>query len=375
MTRIFFVRFLESYFRHRWLYLLPVLITTLAGSFYLLTQEPKYTTSGILYVNNPSLLASLTALPNTNTNWWITPAQATGNEINELLQTNAFVRAITSETDLEVYMSGGPALVDEVLKGVRKSITVFPVGNNELFISASFEDPQAAYQILNSLITSYTNWQINKEVLNSQVAKNFFDDLIQVQAAELNDARRELREFYDAHPEPLRSERPISELLEIERLQNSINMASSRYESALHKAENANLALQQVESDVRQTYLLLDAPFVPDQPDVSRRRMALQLAVFSAAGLLMTVIGVTGSTLLDRSFRFPIDVHHRLHLPVVAVAPEAIKEYEEKGRVLFKRGKSKAGEPGKKPSKRPETAYTKINLAKHEPEERIDLSI
>jgi hypothetical protein len=51
--------------------------------------------------------------------------------------------------------------------------------------------------------------------------------------------------------------------------------------------------------------------------------MAMQLAIFSAAGGLLAIIGVAGTTILDRSFRFPLDVHHRLKLPVIAVIPNA----------------------------------------------------
>lgn len=336
MTRIFLLRFFESYFRHRWLYLLPILITTVAGAAYLYTLEPKYNSNGILYVNNQSLLNSLSAVPNNNTNWWITPAQATGNEINNLLQSNAFIRAIIQDTDLEQYMSGSRDQVQEVISAVRKSLWVNPVGNNELFLNASFEDPKIAYQVVNSMVANYINWQINKEVLDSQVAKNFFDEQIQVHSLELEEVQQRLRDYYDAHPVPLRGERPISEQLEIERLQGEISMVAGRYDGSRSKAENANLALQQVESDVRQTYLLLDAPLLPERPDISNRKMAMQLAIFSAAGVLLSIIGVAGSTILDRSFRFPLDVQYRLHLPVIAVVPDiaprkkaAIPESEE----------------------------------------------
>jgi hypothetical protein len=112
---------------------------------------------------------------------------------------------------------------------VRKSLWVSPVGNNELFLNASFEDPQIAYQIVNSMVSSYVNWQINKEVLDSQVAKTFFDEQINLHALELEEVRQELREYYDSHPVPLRGERPIAEQLEIERLQAEINMVAGRW--------------------------------------------------------------------------------------------------------------------------------------------------
>ena len=37
----------------------------------------------------------------------------------------------------------------------------------------------------------------------------------------------------------------------------------------------------------------------------------------------MSVLGIVGGLILDRSFRFPIDVRHGLNLPVLAMIPEA----------------------------------------------------
>jgi capsular polysaccharide biosynthesis protein len=373
MTRIFLLRFFESYFRHRWLYLLPILITTIAGAAYLYTLEPKYNSNGILYVNNQSLLTSLSPVPNNNTNWWITPAQATGNEINNLLQSNAFIRAIIQDTDLEQYMSGSRDQVQELIGMVRKSLWVSPVGNNEIFLNASYEDPQIAYQIVNSMVSSYVNWQINKEVLDSQVAKNFFDEQINLHALELEEVRQQLRDYYDAHPVPLRGERPIAERLEIERLQAEINMVAGRYDGARSKAENANLALQQVESDVRQTYLLLDAPLVPEKPDISRRKMAMQLAIFSAAGFLIAMIGVAGATILDRSFRFPLDVQHRLQLPVIAVIPDAAARKKQAAVQKSEEPQDETVEEEDQPE--PAAPLPKIKVGEQKAEERIDVTL
>jgi capsular polysaccharide biosynthesis protein len=373
MTRIFLLRFFESYFRHRWLYLLPIILSTIAGGVYLYTLEPKYNSHGIIYVNNQSLLSSLAAVPNSNTNWWITPAQATGSEISNLLQSNAFIRAIIQDTDLEQYMSGPQNQVQDVISEVRKSLWVNPVGNNELFLNASFDDPLIAYQIVNSMVSSYVNWQINKEVLDSQVAKNFFDEQINLHALELEEVRQELREYYDSHPVPLRGERPIAEQLEIERLQAEINMVAGRVDSARSKAENANLALQQVESDVRQTYLLLDAPLVPDKPDVSRRKMAMQLAIFSAAGGLLAIIGVAVTTILDRSFRFPLDVQHRLKLPVIAVIPNVVPSRKKEVVQETEQQPDEVVEEGRQPEQ--ENQLADIKMKEQKAEKNIDVTL
>jgi uncharacterized protein involved in exopolysaccharide biosynthesis len=325
MTRIFFLRLLESYFRHRWIYLAPVVITIAAAGIYFLTYIPKFTAGGILYVNDKSLLTSLSSVPNNDTSWWLTPAQATSNEMNELLQTNAFVRAIISETDLEAYMTGNQGQVYEVISAVRKSLALYPVGANEISIYATFDDPQVSYQLVHSLINSYIRWQVNTRRVDSQVAQDFFSGQIESHGKELEAARQNLRDYYAQYPPPVRGERPIGQQLDIERLQAEIALVSGRYEIALRKEEEAKLARTQIDSEVHQTYMLLDAPLLPEKSDLSKRKLAVQGSIFLATGLLISLIGILGGTVLDRTFRFPADVQSRLNLPILAViaAPPA----------------------------------------------------
>lgn len=318
MVRLFLLRYFEAYFRHRWLYLLPIVILIGAAVVYFLTLRPTFSASGILYVNNSSLLTSLSTIQNNDINWWITPAQATSNELNELLQTDAFVRAVIKETDLEEFMDDGTERVDEIILGVRRGFWVNPVGNNQLYINATTEYPEISYQLVPALLNSYIFWLLNADRQESEVAQSFFRDLIDKYSAQLEAARQRITDYYTAHPAPLRGDRPEGERQEIESMQNEINLVSNRLYNALEKEENASLALVQAESDTRQTYVLVDAPRVPNKPDLSKRKMALQFATFIGVGIALSLIAVLGATVLDRSFRFPIDVETHLHLAVLA---------------------------------------------------------
>ena len=322
MIRLFLLRFFETYFRHRWLHLIPVVLLIAASVFYFMTLKPKYVAKGVLYVNNTPLLTSLTNIPSSSSDWWITPAQATTNELNELNQTDAFIRAVIKDTNLEVYMQEGQYTVSETIQAVRRSFVVYPYGNNEVMIGASFEDAEIAHQLVNSIINSYVSWQINTRRMDSQVAKGFFNDLLVTYEEELNAARQRLRDFYLEHSEPINRERPASEKLEIDRLEAEVNLAASRYRSALDNEENAKLALAQIESEVHQTYVLLDAPLMPDRPELSKRAIAMQAAIFLSAGILLSIMGVGGSLVLDRSIRFPVDVEKHFSLPVLSVIPD-----------------------------------------------------
>ena len=321
MVRLVLLRLSESYFRHRWLYLLPILIMIGFAAVYFFTRDPVYLSGGVLYVKKESFLSTLTSVREVPFTWE-TASQDTAGEINDLLQTDAFIRAVIRETDLEEGMDRGKNEVDQIYEDARGSIWTYTIGSNQVGVNAGHSDAQIAYQLVNATLNNYINWKINADLAESDVAQQFFIDLVDRYEAEREGWRAELKAYLLEHPAPLQGERPPEELLEIDRIQAELQLAGTRYSQALQRVEDARLANSQTESDVRQTYFLIDAPELPLEPTSSLKETAIDGAVFVAAGVILSVLAVTGSALLDQSFRFPIDLSHRLELPVLATVSD-----------------------------------------------------
>lgn len=332
MFRLVILRFLESYFRHRWLYLMPILIMIIASGLYFYRLKPMYMAKGVISVQGESLLAKLSSIEGADFSW-TTPSAATVKEIYELNQTDSFARAVIQKTDLEARMSGGEAEVEETLEQVRSSLWASSLGDTQLAIVAKHEQPSVAYQLVNSVIETYVQWKINADLTDSLAASKFFSGLSEKYKVDVDSARAELYNFMIAHPMPIKGERPDIEELEINRLQSKLDQAITRYSKALDNVESAQLASAQAESNMRQSYMVIDSPKVPDKPEISRKQIALQLAVFIVVGLLLSGIGVTGAALLDRSFRFPIDIWHGLNLPVLTQVPDGTPAPVKKKRI------------------------------------------
>ena len=343
MLRLISLRMMESYFRHRWLYLLPMVLMVMAASLYFVYSKPEYISRGVLFVKQESLLAELTSVKGTSFSWQ-TPASLTVGEMNELLQTDSFIRAVIQDTDLEARMDGGTDIVNQSIAEVRKAVWVSALGDNQLRVNASHENPQLAYQFVNGIIDSFLDWKINADRNDSKAARTFFTDLIGNYQAEIDAARQNLYDYYEAHPEPIKGERSIVEQLEIARLESELDLATSRFASALDKDENARLAAAQAEGDVYQSYVVVDSPVISNSPEISLKQIALEAAVFLLAGFLLSLIAIAGGALLDRSLRFPIDVWHGLHLPVLASVPDMARLHPEKKAKWFKRKKSDSSE-------------------------------
>ncbi len=322
MLRLVILRLLESYFRHRWLYLIPIVLMSGSGIVYV-TQSPRmYVSSGVLFVQKDSLLSTLVPIGNSGFSW-ITPAQMTANELNELLRTEAFIRFIIQRTSLEERMHEGPEQAERIIYSVRQSIWVGADGEKLMRFGARHRDPTIAYELASSTIEAYTEWKLNADRRDSMVAQSFFASQLEPLQQELEAARARLNDFIQAHPAPVRGERPEVEQMELDGLQAMVDQLSARVKETLDKEEAARLALSKAESEASQSYLVIDAPLLPREPSSSKKDLIMPIVIFVMIGVMLSGAGIVGGMLLDRSIRFPVDVQHSLDLPVLAMIPTA----------------------------------------------------
>lgn len=322
MLRLVVLRLLESYFRHRWLYLLPIVLMAVASFVYVSSLPPSYVVSGTLYVQNDTLLSSLTDIRNDGFSY-VTPAQATTGELYQLLNSKAFLRAIIQQTDMEAKMEQGETVATETIDEAKAAIWLQELGNNLVMIAAQHEMPRIAHQLATATIESYVQWKINLNREESVAAQSFFTDLIKTYEADVEPARQALDSYLKTRPKPIQGDRPEEESAEIKRLQTALDTAEERLRRAENQEESARLALTQAESTVRQTYFVVDAPTRPLSPQQPLKEILLTIALFIMAGAFISLTGIIGGALLDDTFRFPIDVVQGLNLPVLTMVKEA----------------------------------------------------
>lgn len=321
MVRLIILRLTESFFRNRGLYQLPVVLMIVLAGLYVLFAPRVYVSSGTLYVQEGSLLSSL-AGSGGGGSWWITPAQAAVSEFNELMGTDAFVRSVVHKTALEATITSDPSLTDEAIWEVRQSVSFSAVGDNLIRFSGTFGDPIIAQQIAQATIDTYLQWKLNTDQRESVVAQEFFAKQIEPFQQELAQAQTELRAFLEAHPEPVRGNRPTDEALALDQLRGRVSQAIDRIENARTRSDDARLAQSIAESEVYQKYRVVDAPQLPVKPTLGIRGVLMNIVIFVAVGVFLSVIGIAGGAVLDRSLRFPLDVRHSLSLPVLAMMPD-----------------------------------------------------
>lgn len=323
MVRLVILRLLESWFRRWWLYIIPVILMLAVGVLLVFRAPSTYTASATLFIEDNSLLLSLTNAPNpTERSWWQTPAEVVRNDYRELMQTEAFMRALIQNTNLETRAARSREDFFEALWYFRDSIQLHTPGNKLMIIMAETEDPDLSVQMVNSLINTYISWKLNVQYQESAAAQAFFAGQIPSFEQELQQARDALTVYLATYPEPVRGDRPLDEQIELQRLQAAVNDASRRLDEVRDNEESSRLVLMQAESVLRQTYQVLDAPGAPERQRMGRRAMLMQVVLAGAIGGVLCIVGVIGGAVLDRSLRFAVDVQQLLHLPTLAIVSQ-----------------------------------------------------
>ncbi len=329
-------RFIETYFRHRFLHLIPVPIMVVVFVFSMVSTKTTYNSSGVMWIERQTLLQTFSAIMQDNRSF-ATPAETTVSEFAELMNTDAFVRAIIKGTSLEPEMAKGNAAQAAMYANVRKWVWTMTLGDNIISVIGTHEKPEVAQELANATIEAYLTWRINNDQQDSQVALTYFSGLEKEYVAELDTARNTLQSYLEAHPDPVRGTRPAIETLMIDKLTTEMTDVQDKLTATRTKVQDSQLSLSQAEGNLRQKYLLIDHPALADKSDTSKKKLITNGVIFMVVGLMLSFVGVIGATVLDGAFRFPFDIKNALGIPSLATIPDVSdgkkkKAKEKKGK-------------------------------------------
>ncbi|MGD9794662.1 MAG: hypothetical protein AB7V43_14390 [Acidimicrobiia bacterium] len=313
MPRYLIIRFIENFFRRWWLYVLPTLLMGVVGVSWVSQQKDEYRSDAVIYAESDSFLSELTAVNNAGTSFE-TPASLASQRLANLLSTGTFIDDIATKAGFEVN--------NAVETAIRKSVSTWSDGNNLVHVAAKTADPQQSLTLVNATIDSFIAWEIRSNVNEASVAESFYNDLLVTLSTGLNDAQQARTTYVAAHPDPVIGARPLAETIEITRLNDAVITAQKKYDDALAKRDDAQLASKQTETDVTQRFKVVDRPEAPTAPESGKKKTIIGFATYLILGGLLTLAMTVVGTLVDRTIRLPVDVGQRLKVPMLTSLPE-----------------------------------------------------
>ena len=222
MSRQVVLRLLDTFFRHFWLYLLPVVLLGGVGVWVAMSAGDSYTSFGTMKVESNALVAELTGSQQDPGFGWQTPAGATSDSFNALLRTATFVDAVAQNAGLEDALDAGTITADEV----RASISVYPDGARLVKVAAANRFPDVTHRLATAAMTTYIEAVISNEASDSRVAVDFLEQKLPDYEAAVADAETAFDRWLAQNPAPEDGERPEDQAVELTRLQDTI--ASTR---------------------------------------------------------------------------------------------------------------------------------------------------
>jgi len=310
-------RLLDTFFRHRWLYLLPVALFVLVGASQVVASGSGYLSVGVVDVAKDTLLSDLTSIRGENFGFE-TPAIATAKTMNGLLGTDNFLTAIAKSAGVTGALERGELST----LAIKQAITVTPDGDNLVKIAAHTNNPELSARLAKGTIDSFTNYLVAADVGESKAAEQFFNDQLAAYQQQLEQAQTALREYATTHPGGPQDLRPLDEQVEIERLKSAVQQAQETFSNAQQKSDEARLATEQSVRDVSQRVRVIDEPEVPFGPEPRLKKAVLTVGLFTFVGAFISFGAVALATVMDRSMRSADDVEALLELPVLSVVPD-----------------------------------------------------
>ena len=301
------------------LFLVPILVFLGLGLVKVSQTKDVYASTGVIYVDDETLLAALTEVPGASGQWWKTPAELATEQMSSAFQTEGLVLTMAEAADMRTALDDGTATLGDL----RGSLSVAPNGSNLVQVQASRHDPEEASRLADAAIVSFIDFVVDANLNESASAEKFLTGLVARYEGDVEDGRVALNDYLRSHPAVDPTSRPALEQTEIDRLTSAIDMADERYRDALGKLEDAQLANTSTRADVTQRLRLVDEPQTPSSPQDSMRGKAMTMAMFGSLGLLLSAAAVLAFALIDRSIRTAGDVTERLHTVALASLPEA----------------------------------------------------
>jgi uncharacterized protein involved in exopolysaccharide biosynthesis len=336
------IRYLETFYRHKRLFALPLLIgLAISVTFALVQPQTSIATTRIWYDFTASVpLTSGVAAG-------ATPADGEAQVMTELLHTRSFCTQVFAHSPLRSYLqtpTGYAEAVDTVtalktnvnaLLGRRlkpmsdatlagltydllaKQTTVIAAGPQIVVVTLTLKDPTVATGTLQAIVDQYTEVVLSDRKTQSQTAVDFWQQQVDQQPDRITVSAAAVAAYLHLHPE-LAQPNAIPDPT-LTKLRNAENLDLDRYTTLLANLDAAKLTLAASTTPAASGFKLIDPPASFDSATGLKKQL-----FFAFGGLLLGIIisgaGIVALTLLDPTLRREEDVRV-LGLRVVSSIP------------------------------------------------------
>jgi hypothetical protein len=320
-------RLVNRFFRRWYLYVVPVALFVAMGMYSASNITSEFSSYARLSATaNPYVTQS--EIRGTEIGSFESAAAGTARLINEQIQTDAFIDDVAGRAGLSDALEQALITRDDIRS--RTDANADAAGENNLRIEASWADPDTAFLMVEATITGYSDYLAQIALVDSDEAVQFWTERRTDARAEAQVAEDELTSYLTQLPPiPDGQERDTAQVLNIQRLNSSLDRALEAERAAQSAIDEADFAASQALSDSSRQLLLVDAPAVASFPGPVRRDQAQSVVMFTLLGFVFSFAALLIGTHLDRSIRSRSQLGQAAGTALVAAVPR-IKQLRPK---------------------------------------------
>jgi uncharacterized protein involved in exopolysaccharide biosynthesis len=310
--------YIETFFRNRWLIILPALLLLASGVGVGLLLPPQYEATATIWTEAATYLDVPTAQ-----NQYLAPAEIEARRWSELARTHSYATAVAGQ------VLGETAVTDRerqaFVKRVQDDLQVSGTGDNTVEIRFEHTDQAVALAVVEHAIAEYTGIVNDASAQQAEEAIKFYreqvrmyeDEILPRSAEAITEYLREHPEAREIGPDGVPLDPPYALL---EQQARADRATYQRYQERLIEVETQSAA---VSTSQPVAFRIIDAPRIPANASTLNLKLTALVAVVGAglsAGYAVVFVGLAAK--LDPSLRSARDVERTLHLPVLDVVPD-----------------------------------------------------
>jgi capsular polysaccharide biosynthesis protein len=311
------VNLLETFFRRPVVHLIPLFLLVAFGVFSAVNADKSYRSVGVLNATSGTLLSELTG--NVPSFGFETSSAVTSRNLHQLLATDRFLDDVIRRAGLTTAVEQGFLTSGDI----RASVGASTVGDNLIAVHATTPRPEQSQRLAAATLDSFVEYVVSNDIADATVRIDTYERIRDATYERYTEESEALTDYLLAHPAASDESGPITEQLEVNRLQANVARAESAYVSAEDNVNEAVLAADVARSVVERQLRVIDEPQIPVAPISGLRAMVMTVAVYAVLGVLLSIGSVVVAAALDRTIRTPDDVAAKLGLDVIAVVPSA----------------------------------------------------
>lgn len=307
-------RYVEAYFRHPILLMLPVLVAVAASSAYVVRQPNAFRGGASLWcdtpVPNPSSIFGGSSQQS--------PAETQRAVLTELLLARTFLEKVGEKAVPSRYGTNGPkARADDALFQLARDVQVSTGGPHLLLVSTTGGTPRRASQLADAVMRTYIDEVNDTQRARAQSSLVFYRSQMDEASKALSDARAKLTQYAQANqgggPAGTATDATIAQLTE------QVSGAQANYDKAKGDASSAQLVISSgSDSGVVRVF---DPATASPVPVGRRKKLVFAGAAGIFGGLMVSFLAILLLVGTDRAVRGAVDVE-AIRMPVVATVKE-----------------------------------------------------